>query len=139
MLSPARSEPASGSEKPWHQAILPDRISGRKCCFCSSLPHCRMVGPTSVSPKKSARIGAPARWNSSASTTDSITDRPLPPYSRGQVAQIHPPAKSLSVQSAWKASFASPSSSKPGSNHPSGRFSSSQARISARNASASGG
>ena len=26
--------------------------------FCSSVPHCKMVGPTRVSPKKSARMGA---------------------------------------------------------------------------------
>ena len=81
--SPARSEPASGSLKPWHHAISPDRILGRKNFFCSSVPHCRIVGPTSVSPKKSARSGAPARANSSLSTTASMVDRPLPPYSLG--------------------------------------------------------
>jgi len=27
------------------------------CFFCSSEPHCRIVGPTRVSPKKSARSG----------------------------------------------------------------------------------
>ena len=56
-----------------------------------------MVGPTRVSPKKSARIGALARANSSASTTPCIVDRPLPPYSSGQVAQIQPPSKSFWV------------------------------------------
>ena len=88
----ARSEPEFGSLKPWHQRISPRRILGRNSCFCSSVPHCRIVGPTSVSPKKSARIGALARANSSASTTPSIVDRPLPPYSLGHVAQIHPPS-----------------------------------------------
>ena len=68
------------------------RISGRNSFFCSSVPHCRIVGPTSVSPKKSARIGALARANSSASTTPCIVVRPLPPYSFGQVAQIQPPS-----------------------------------------------
>ena len=65
VLRVARSEPASGSENPWHQAIVPERILGRNSFFCSSVPHWRMVGPTRVSPKKSARIGAPARANSS--------------------------------------------------------------------------
>src|SRR6478736_2482083 len=58
VLSEARSEPESGSEKPWHHAISPFMIAGRKCFFCSSVPCWRMVGPTSVSPKKSARSGA---------------------------------------------------------------------------------
>ena len=137
--SPARSEPASGSLKPWHHAISPDRILGRKNFFCSSVPHCRMVGPTSVSPKKSARSGAPARANSSLRTTASMVDRPLPPYSSGQVAQIQPPSNSFRVQSFWNCTLASASISKPGSNHPSGRCSLSHWRISRRKASASGG
>ena len=94
----ARSDPESGSEKPWHQRTSPPRIFGRNSCFCSSLPHCRIVGPTSVSPKKSARSGAFTRANSSASTTPCSVDRPLPPYSTGQVAQIQPPANSFAGQ-----------------------------------------
>ncbi len=69
-----------------------------------------MVGPTSVSPKKSARSGAPARANSSLSTTASIVERPLPPYSFGQVAQIQPPSNSVWVHSFWNWTLASPSS-----------------------------
>src|SRR5688572_183673 len=87
----ARSEPELGSEKPWHQRVLPFKMSGRNCFFCSSVPHLSRVGPTSVSPKKSPRIGALARANSSASTTPCIVVRPLPPYSLGHVAQIQPP------------------------------------------------
>ena len=34
----ARSEPASGSEKPWHQISSPVRIGLRKRSFCSSVP-----------------------------------------------------------------------------------------------------
>ena len=77
----------------------PLRMLGMNCFFCSSVPHCRRVGPTRVSPKKSARSGAPARANSSFSTTCWRSVRPLPPYSVGQLAQIHPPAKSLAVHS----------------------------------------
>src|SRR3954453_11048579 len=91
----ARSEPEFGSLKPWHQLIVPLRIFGRNSRFCSSVPHCKIVGPTSVSPKKSARSGAFARANSSDSTPPCIVVRPLPPYSTGQVAQIQPPSKSL--------------------------------------------
>ena len=40
VLSDARSEPEFGSLKPWHHAISPLRIFGRKSCFCSSVPHC---------------------------------------------------------------------------------------------------
>ena len=98
-----------------------------------------MVGPTRVSPKKSARMGALARENSSESTTPWMRVRPLPPYSSGQVAQIHPPSKSFSVQAALNALRSSAVISKPSSNHPSGRFSSSQERISVRKSSASGG
>ena len=108
-------------------------------CFCSSVPHCRMVGPTSVSPKKSARSGAPARWNSSASTTDSMVDRPLPPYSLGHDAQIQPPSNSVVVHCFCHAAFSSADIVKSGSNQPSGRLSSSQVRISLRKVSASGG
>ena len=92
VFSEARSEPEFGSLKPWHQRTAPLRIRGRNSFFCSSVPHCRIVGPTSVSPKKSARSGALARANSSASTTPCMVDRPLPPYSFGHVAQIQPPS-----------------------------------------------
>src|SRR3954453_18878108 len=95
----ARSLPLSGSLNPWHQRICPFRILGRKSFFCSSVPHCRIVGPTSVSPKKSARMGAPALANSSLRTTASIVERPLPPYSVGQVAQIQPPSNRVLVHS----------------------------------------
>ena len=82
----ARSEPLSGSLKPWHHRISPRRILGRNSFFCSSVPHCRIVGPTRVSPKKSARSGALARANSSASTTFSMMLQAL-------AAVLHRPAR----------------------------------------------
>ena len=97
--SPGRSR-RRARRSPGTSAIVPARILGRKCFFCSSVPHWRMVGPTRVSPKKSAaHRGALALANSSASTTPCMVDRPLPPYSSGQVAQIQPPSKSLAVHS----------------------------------------
>ena len=135
----ARSEPELGSEKPWHQAVVPCRMPGMNSFFCSSVPHCSRVGPTRVSPKKSARIGALALANSSLSTTWRSRERPLPPYSVGQLAQIHPPAKSFSFQLSLKARRSATLIVKSASNQPSGRFSSSQARTSLRNGSVSTG
>ena len=107
--------------------------------FCSSVPHWRMVGPTRVSPKKSPRIGAPARANSSDSTTPCMVVRPLPPYSVGQVAQIQPPSKRVAVHCSSQAPRSSSVIEKSSSNQPDGRLFSSHSRISTRNSSASGG
>src|SRR3546814_4254679 len=108
VLSEARSEPESGSLKPWHQRIEPFMIPGRYSFFCSSVPHWRIVGPTRVSPKKSARRGALARANSSESTTPCIVVRPLPPYSFGHVAQIQPRSEehTSELQSLMRISYA---------------------------------
>ena len=58
----ARSEPAFGSEKPWHHNSSTDWILGRKRCFCPSVPNAINVGANRPSPKKRAReLGAPAR------------------------------------------------------------------------------
>ncbi len=46
VLRPARSEPAFGSENPWHHVSSPERMRGRNRCFCSSVPHFRSVLPT---------------------------------------------------------------------------------------------
>src|ERR1700743_2845071 len=44
VVSPARSEPAPGSENSWHQIISPRKVGGRKRCFCSSVPHAPIDG-----------------------------------------------------------------------------------------------
>ncbi len=139
VFSEARSLPEFGSENPWHHRVSPFRMPGRNSFFCSSVPHCRMVGPTSVSPKKSPRIGAFARANSSASATPCIVVSPLPPYSSGHVAQIHPPSNSFWGHSALNCLRSSSDISKSSSNQPSGRLASSHPRISVRNSSASFG
>ena len=61
VLSAARSEPASGSEKPWHQISSADRIGLRKRSFCSSVPHTISVGPPSSRPSTLAGSGTRAR------------------------------------------------------------------------------
>ena len=48
----ARSEPAFGSEKPWHHSSSTDWIFGRNRRFCSSVPNWISVGANSPSPKK---------------------------------------------------------------------------------------
>ena len=65
VLSAARSEPASGSEKPWHQISSAVRIGTRWRSCCSGVPHVMIVGPASRSPNTLAGSGAPAAASSS--------------------------------------------------------------------------
>ncbi len=51
VLSEARSEPASGSENPWHQISSPVTIGARKRSFCSSVPQTMIVGPSQQEPE----------------------------------------------------------------------------------------
>ena len=44
--NPARSDPAPGSEKPWHHQMSKFAVGGRNRCFCASLPNCAITGPT---------------------------------------------------------------------------------------------
>jgi hypothetical protein len=50
--SDARSEPASGSEKPWHHTLSPRRMRGRWRRRCSSVPSAIRVGPAWAVPTK---------------------------------------------------------------------------------------
>ena len=50
--SDARSEPAPGSENPWHHTSSPRRIFGRCAAFCSSVPSSISVGPACSVPTK---------------------------------------------------------------------------------------
>ena len=43
--SPARSEPASGSEKPWAHQMSSDAVGGRKRSFISLLAKAAITGP----------------------------------------------------------------------------------------------
>ena len=45
VCSDARSEPAPGSLKPWHQNVSPERMPERCSRFCSSVPWTMIVGP----------------------------------------------------------------------------------------------
>ena len=79
VFSDARSEPDSGSEKPWHQISSADRIGPRKRSFCSSVPCAISVGPPIVSPSTLAICGARARAISSKKIACSICVAPAPP------------------------------------------------------------
>src|SRR5437899_6804053 len=90
----ARSEPASGSLKPWHHSSSARRIPGRKRCFCSSDPKAISVGPSRPSPKKLLRAGALARAYPSLKIPRSTIVAPRPPYSFGQPSPIQPASPS---------------------------------------------
>ncbi len=57
----ARSEPDSGSEKPWHQISSPVRIGLSQRSFCSSVPWWITTGPPITMPSTLAGEGAHAR------------------------------------------------------------------------------
>ncbi len=64
-----RSEPAFGSEYPWHHISSTPWIFGRKRCFCSSEPYSIRVGAKRPSPNRLIRAGAPALAYSSLKIT----------------------------------------------------------------------
>ena len=115
VFSDARSEPDSGSLKPWHQISSALRIGDRKRSFWSSVPWAITVGPPIVSPSTFAICGARARANSSKKIACSICVAPAPPYSVGQVSPAQPRSLSLRCQSRRKSNdSSSPSGSRPG-------------------------
>jgi hypothetical protein len=52
VASDATSEPALGSENPWHQISSAETIFGRKRAFCSSVPAAMIVGPIRYKPSE---------------------------------------------------------------------------------------
>src|SRR3954454_12872414 len=85
VLSDARSEPDSGSEKPWHQISSPVRIGLGQRSFCSALPCVITTGPPMTIPSTFAGEGALARAISSPNRACSTSVAPRPPYSLGQL------------------------------------------------------
>ena len=80
-----RSEPASGSEKPWHQISSVERIFSRCFCFWASVPCAMIVGPAMPSPITPRWDGASARAISSRKIAWWLYGAEAPPYSFGQV------------------------------------------------------
>ena len=96
---PARSEPAAGSEKSWHQTSSAVSIGPRSRCFWSSEPWAISVGPSMPTPMMSKMPGTPARPISWLTTTCWSGPRPAPPYSAGQVTAARPPSARRRCQS----------------------------------------
>ena len=80
-----RSEPAPGSEKPWHQISSVERIFSRCFCFWASVPWAMIVGPAMPSPITPRWDGASARAISSRKIAWWLYGADAPPYSLGQV------------------------------------------------------
>src|SRR5216684_6358837 len=132
----ARSDPASGSEKSWHQISSPVRIGRRKRRLAACDPKWAMVGPAKSSPIVLSRSGAPARSHSSPKIARIGSSSPCPPYSRGQVSPAYPASKSIACHCRQNGAFSTRSAgSGQGS---SGRLFSSQVRRSWRNRASSG-
>src|SRR4051812_43590090 len=127
---PARSEPAAGSEKSWHQTSSAVSMGPRWRCFCSSSPWAISVGPSMPTPMTSKIPGTPARPISWLTTTWCSGPRPCPPYSAGQVTAARPASASLRCHSRRAGT-----SSRPGA---SALCSSSQARTFVRYSASSG-
>ena len=91
MRSDARSDPASGSEKPWHHTLSPRRIGGRYRARWSGVPSAAIVGPACrVDTKLQPTYGAPAFSVSSRKISSSDGVAPRPPYSFGHEMPAYP-------------------------------------------------
>src|SRR5271163_62748 len=138
----ARSPPAPGSEKPWHQRSSPARMRGKWRFFCASVPHWIRVGPSRLIALAPGRIGARARKYSSSKITCCIKSAPRPPYSLGQEMPTQPAAYIVFCQamrfSKVSRSGATRWSAASSTLIPSGRLISSQFRNSARKTACSG-
>src|ERR1019366_10715012 len=89
VFSDARSEPAPGSENPWHHQSSMFAARGRKRCFCSSVPNCNNTGPIMVMLNED-NSGAGAIWFSSRKIIFWIAVQPGPSHSFGQDKPAQP-------------------------------------------------
>ena len=82
--SDARSEPASGSEKPWHQMSSPRSMRGRSVRFCSSVPCSMIAGAMFDRPSGLSVPGALGAVHLLGEHDLLHDPAPRPPYSSGQ-------------------------------------------------------
>ena len=94
MRSEARSEPASGSEKPCDHQMSRFAVGGRNFSFCSWLPNAAMTGPTIVALNASGS-GTQARCISSCQMWRRSGLQSWPPHSVGQFGTARPAALSV--------------------------------------------
>src|SRR5262245_6754107 len=100
----ARSDPASGSLKPWHQRSWPLIRPGRKRCWTASLAC--VVIPCTRYPRL-GRGGAPAAASSSSRMTSKTAGRSWPPKREGQERPKKPALYSAVCHSACRAQYSS--------------------------------
>ena len=98
----ARSEPASGSEKPCDHQMSRLAVFGRKRSFCSSVPNCAITGPI-IEALKASGIGTPARCISSCHRCRWRSLQSWPPHSAGQWGTARPAA----LSTCWLATICS--------------------------------
>jgi len=140
---PARSEPAEGSEKSWHQISSPESSLGTQRSFCRSVPWASSVGPHIPMPIPKISGGVLNFACSSLQITFCMGVAARPPYSLGHVMQAQPASAFFFCQ-AWAVFTVSelvrstmpPASISPGSRR--SALASSQARASARKEASSG-
>ena len=89
VCSPARSEPAPGSLKSWHQTS-PPVIPGRKRRLCASVPWAVIVGPARPWAMPAGGPSAPTARRTAARPRVSCGARPRPYQSTGHVGKPHP-------------------------------------------------
>ena len=92
VASPARSEPAPGSEKSWHQISSPVNIGRSARLRSSSLPCVTIVGPASDRPKNSMPCGAarPPRAGAGRCGAARAAASPRPPKPSGKCTHASP-------------------------------------------------
>src|SRR5262249_565678 len=100
----ARSDPASGSLKPWHQRCRPLIRPGRKRCWTASLA-CVVMPWTRY--RRPGRGGAPAAASSSSRMTSKTAGRSWPPKREGQERPKKPASYSAVCHSACRAQYSS--------------------------------
>ena len=106
---PARSDPASGSENPWHQIDSPLRIRGRWNSCCAALPLVISDGPAWLTAtQKTPTWGAPASAYCSHQMSCWMSDNPRPPCSTGHDTPAQPPSYWRRCQARSNATIASP-------------------------------
>ena len=131
----ARSEPASGSEKPCDHQMSRLAVAGRKRSFCSWLPNCASTGPI-IEALKASGIGTPARCISSCHRWRWRSLQPRPPHSSGQCGTASPAA----LRTRWLSTICSRVRCRPSSTVSRiscGNSVVKNARISSRNAASS--
>ena len=80
----ARSEPAFGSENPWHHSSSAVRIFCRCRRCCAGVPYFISVGPSIERPPRLTNCGDSARAISWKRMICSVSGAPRPPNSFGQ-------------------------------------------------------